>query len=148
MLKVTFAQLMDQKTHGALSTVFNHKGFRDHKLNHQLAKMYKILETEQDIMQKNYIELLKKFVVCDDKGNIEPLPGQPGTFRVKEEITKSEEEMEKYRVAVEDFKKTEIEIEGSRIPLAKLEGVNLSPIDLSALDPFVIDMEEVSKGAN
>jgi len=148
MLKITFGQIMDQKTHGALSAVFNHKGFRDHKFNHQLSKMYKILESEQDIMQKNYIELLKKFVVCDDKGNIEPLPGQPGTFRVREDIAKDEEKMEEYRLAVEEFKKTEIDVDAPRIPLKKLEGVSLSPIDMAALDPFIIDMEEVSKGAS
>lgn len=147
MFKVTIKDFTSPQTRQALASVFNCKTYPEHKFKYQLAKMCRRCEEENDIIAKNHSDLLKKYVRLDDKGNIEPYDGRPGTFRVRKDIEDDAEKMEEFKKEMEDFNATEVEVDSPKIPLSKLEKVGLSPAELSALEPFIINMEDVSSGS-
>lgn len=144
MFKVTRRQFRNPHCNAAFNKIMHCSGLGDVKFAHQMAKMIRTLESESDLLSKVFVEYLKQFVKLDDKGEIVPFDGKPETYEIRDEFQKDPAKNAEYQKAMKDFEEIEIEIPHPKIPISKLGSVNLSPVELNALEPFLIDMEAVS----
>lgn len=98
---------------------------------YNISKIQNKLDSELKSLQKLYRDLVKRHAVLDEKGNIVE-PQGPGSYKLKEE-------------SVEAFKKEQEELFGlffeiekiHPLKLVDLEGANLTPYEITALEPFL-----------
>lgn len=146
MFTVTRRQFRQPQAVQAFSKIMHCGALEDIKFSYQMTKLLKDLDKEHAILHDLYLAHLKKYVKLDDKGDIAPTPGRPGTWELRDEVKDTPEEFAKYQKSMEEFEDLTIEINHPKIPLTKLAPAKLTPSELAAIDGFIIDMEVVSKG--
>lgn len=93
------------------------------RVSYRLAKLFNFCRQELTIIEETRIKLVKKYSKEDlDK---------PGEYEVKSENG------EKFREELEQLMEEEVEFEFDPISLDELDGIKISPLDLSGLSKII-----------
>lgn len=129
MLTVTYGQLRDATFGRAMAKMANCSGFKSPKLTFNIAKINKRILDEAKLVDELYQKLVREYCNKDEKGEILPHEGRPGTFVIPEE--KGDE----WRAKTAEFNSLSFEIDRPKIELADVQTVaQLSPMEVMALE--------------
>lgn len=134
---LTYQHVRNEAFVKALAKLARFEGFKDFRVAYSIAKFVRKWEQEAQMAQELYLKLVKQYAKLDEKGNVEPVENQPGTFQIPNES------VEVWKQAAENFHTISFEIEVKKLPISKLEAVGLSAMELNALEPLLeIDFQE------
>lgn len=133
MLKVTYENLRDHAFARGMSKLANYPGFKNPQVSYNVAKINKRFLDEAALADELFGKLVKPYAVLDDKGNIAPANGVPGTFQVRDEA------VEEWKGKLKEFLSMVIEIDRSRISLTDIAECGLTPLELGALEPVLAE---------
>lgn len=137
MLTVTYGQLRDQVFARAMTKMANCSGFKSPKLTFNIAKINKRLLDEAKLADEVYQKLVREYCNKDDKGEIVPHDGRPGTFVIPE--GKADE----WKAKVAEFNAVTFEIDRPKVELSDVQATaGLSPMEVMALEPLLSFDEE------
>lgn len=89
--------------------------------------------------QSDYIAVIKKHCLLDEKGEMVPENKVPGTFTIPPENKKA------WLKAIEEFEKTAVTIDKLQLRVSDLATAKLTPNDYVALEPLISEMEVASE---
>jgi hypothetical protein len=135
MFTLTFRQLKDQQFAQALGKLANFGRYRDQKVTYNIARMIVLIDQHKTAMREAFLALIKKYAVLDEKGNLKV--AEDGGITVQDEKKKEWDE------AATSFHEQAVEIKRHKIKLEDLQGVELTPLDLLALEPVMVSLEAV-----
>jgi hypothetical protein len=135
MIKIKLGELRSNSFKTSLTKLTSSDKL-DVKTSYNVMRLAGLLEKRLAQSQKEWIELLAKYVEKDgfqwklneEKSDFEYLPG------VDKDAAKK---------AVEEYLAQQVEIDRLKIKLSSLDGVGLSPADLSVLEAIICMEEEV-----
>lgn len=117
-----------------------------------LRNLVKKIDSAHTASQEAYMGIIKEYAEVDGEGNLVPDKykedvkiGEEVKFKAGDDIANSfvipEDKKEAYVEAMDKFWKEPVELECDKIPLAKLEDIKLSALDIDLIEP-VIDIPE------
>jgi hypothetical protein len=121
----------------ALAKLGRYDRLKDFKLAYNIAKIIRRFDAESTIAQELFVKLVRQHCKLDENGLIIPADGKPGSFEILE--GKETEWVQ----ARKDFDEMEFELDCHKIRVEQLDGAPLSPMELVALEPLLIEMEAV-----
>ena len=136
---LTYAQVLEPDFVEAIMKCVNAPGIKSSREIYNLAKMYRRLKIKLKDLNYAWRDLLRKFAVLDDKGQVVPYEGKEGTFEIKEGLE-------------EDFKKAEAEFNDRKFILdcyalnfedMNAAGSKLTAKDVDALGDIIMQNEEI-----
>ena len=137
-IKLTYEHFRTPGFHQALAKLMNAP--LPTKAAYSLAKVDRKIRKEMEIAQELFEKIVNKYAKKDEKGEIEPLPDQPGTFQIPKE------NQEAYKKELDEMHANTIEVDVRQVSLKDLERAQLSARDMSLLDPIITEIEIVEAG--
>jgi hypothetical protein len=131
MLTVTYGQLRDQVFGRALTKLANCSGFKSPKVTFNIAKINRRVLDEAKLADEVYQKLVRQYCRLDEKGEIEPHEGRPGTFVIPEERG------DEWKAKLAEFHAISFEMDRPRIALEDVSPAQLSPAEVMALEPLL-----------
>lgn len=135
MLKVTYENLRDHAFARGMSKLANFSGFKKPAVAYNVAKINLKCMEEAKIADDLFKNLVKKYAKLDDKGEIQPMAGQPGTFEIRDEA------VPEWQAALKEFLAHEVEINRERIKFDDVGDAGLSPMEIGALESILLVVE-------
>jgi hypothetical protein len=140
MLEVTYGDVRNPMFKKSFSKVTNSTGFKDIRVVRNIVRIGNLLQKYEEEVQECWIKLLKEYAAVDEKGDFIPNIGpdnqpQAGTYRIKEDCVG-----EAWDKAVKEFNALKFEVSAERMRLHDLVACNLSPAELSYLEPLLTDL--------
>lgn len=132
MIKLCYKSMRDNAFAQAIIKLTQYPGFPT-KTSLKIAKIKKAIDAEKDLVQDEFIRLVKLHADLDEKGNILPHNDQPGTYHI------TDEKNEAWNKALKDFEEASFDIQQNPLTIDELEGVRLSPADIIALECLLAD---------
>lgn len=143
-VKIKFKAFKDTPIVQTLGKLYNYPKFPP-KTAYWVSRIAEKMEKESNYVQEAWMKLIKEHALLDEKGEFVPLEHdgqkQLGTYQIPED------RQEAFKKAAEIFGETEAEIElNSKLSFAMFEntGIELTPRELSALDPLLNTLEAVA----
>ena len=133
MITLKYKNLRKGDLNGASAKLSNAKKFHPS----QALQVFKIVDQLFDknlIIAEEYTALAASHAVLDEKGLMKPKEDHMGNPRPNSFVSKDSAAWEK---AVVDFGETEFKIFGEKFPMSILEGLELSPLEMAALEPLI-----------
>lgn len=106
------------------------------KVSYNVSKIASKVRPQVETCQEKFVELVKKYAILDDKGNIKPING-PGSYEVRPEA------LEEYKKDLKSFENTTFTIDRFKLTYKDLEKANLAPNEWLGLEPLIVEMEAV-----
>lgn len=128
MIELTWAMIRNPQFLAGLSKLVN-AGF-EFKTAYHISRIFSRVDSEYKESQKFFMKFVEKYADIDQK---------TGSYKVKDE------HLEKWKEETKNFDETKFVIEKSRVNIADLNGVNLTPLEILALEPILLGLE-VLKG--
>lgn len=136
MLTVTYGQLRDAAFGRAMMKMANCSGLKSPRQAYNIAKINKRIVDEARLADELYQKLVMQYCKKDEKGEIEPHDGRPGTFVIPEAVAPEWQEK------LKEFQAISFDLDRPRIDLEDVQAaVQLSPAEIMALEP-VLQFEE------
>lgn len=136
MLEITYRDFGDRNFNVAVGKILNYPGFKDHRFNYRMAKFGKKFLEEQRLYDAARGKMLGRWADIDKAKN---------HYEIRREVLEDPEQNAAYEKDIEDFEKVVVQMDYPRIPLTQISEVNLTPIELGAIDNLIIEMETISK---
>ena len=135
MFKLKYSDMKSREFIMALGKCMQNTNYKSTTIAYNVAKIGRKFDQETKICQELYLKVIKAHAKLDEKGNIAPrVEGGkpvPNTYEI------SDDKVEAWKKACEDFDNTLIEIPCNKINLSDLENAGMSPADLVALEPVL-----------
>lgn len=101
-----------------------------------VAKVSRQISEKEISVTGEFLEIVKQYCVLDDKGEIVPQEGQPGTYQIKEENQKA------FQKVMDEFNVKTFEVKDcSKLYMKEIEGANLTPNEILAIEPMLTNVE-------
>lgn len=127
-LKITVAKFKDMAFMQGVA-LLNLHNFKDAKAGYRAARLCKWVNAESQLAQEQFKKLVQQHAILDEKGEVAPHEGQPGTYKIKEGGE------EAWKQALKEFEEVELTLEKVHpIKVTDLDGSKLTPQHLSALE--------------
>lgn len=124
-MTITIAQLLDAEKPLNKLTETSFSG----RKAFTIARMLKKLQAEEETYNTSRIELIKKYADKDESGEVKV--DDEGNIHV------SNENMSDFNKEFTELITTELEVDFQKIPIDWLDDVELTPIEVQALEPFI-----------
>lgn len=131
MLKVTYGQLRNDNFKRGLTKVANCSQFKSPKLLYNIAKISAKIQDESKLADDIYQKLINEYAEKDENGALKPHNGQVGTFFIPDAA------VEVWTTKINEFHAVAIEIDRPAMALDDLLPAQLTPLELSALEPLI-----------
>lgn len=138
-IKLTYGTLRDKEFFMAIAKLNNCAQFKDVRLIANIARIVKLIDKNQNESNDVFLKLLKQYAKLDEKGEVAPAPGKPGTYEIKDDSLI--EWQNKYK----EFCDVEFEIFAKKLYLHDLVPAQLAPKDLIALEPILHSSDDEKK---
>lgn len=143
MLKVTYGDIRNPMFKRAFSKVSNATGFKDVRVVRNIVRIGDSLQKQEEEIHTYWLKLLKEFAKLDAEGNFEPTKnekGEPqmGTFQIRDDVLADGS----WPKAQKEFSELTAEIHAKKLLLHELVNCDLSPAELSYLEPLLTDLAE------
>lgn len=145
MLKLKYNILRNEHFNNAMLKLVHYPAFKSPIFAYNVAKINIAVQNEVKPSEDVYLKLVKAHCKMDEKGEIAPreMNGAKvlGTFEVRPEA------IPEWEKGLAEYNDLEFEVKAFKIPLHGLEGISLSPLELTALESLlsVEDAPEVAK---
>lgn len=137
-VKLSYKEIKNQTFVQGLAKLANYGGFKDQRLAYNVAKLIRKWDSEAQMAQDLFMKLVKQYATLDEKGNIKtPEGANSGAFEVVDE------KADAFAKARKEFESIEFDIPVHKIRIDQLEGTGLTPMEMMALEPILIEMEAV-----
>lgn len=127
MLKVTYGQLRDENFKRGMAKLGNCPSFKSPKAAYNVAKIVGRFLEEARLADELYNKLVQEYAKKNDKGELEPHDGRPGTFFIPEERGKE------WGEKIAEYNAISFDIDRPQLPLDEVMVANLSPLEINAL---------------
>jgi len=132
MPKVTPDQTRSQAFVAAVKVIVEYRKFPPKKLL-RVVKWQRGIEKAMEDVSEAHRKMLKEFAQLDANGEFVPMPNQPGTWQLSEDVKASPEKMQNYWEKTQEFNKMEVDIPVMPLQFSEVEKVELSPAEVGAL---------------
>ncbi len=130
-IKLTYKLINNGAFVSAIGKIAKFEGWTDQRSAYNAAKFFRRFKQEMETAQELYVKLVKRHAKVDEKGNLISPEDKPGQFEILDQNA------EAWIKAREDFESVSFEIDCHPIPLEKLQGAELSAIDLDVIEPLL-----------
>src|SRR3990167_1073003 len=138
-IEIKYGHFKNQTFHEAMDKVSKHTKL-DTATLYKISKVIKKLRSEYQEAQEMYTQILKKHAELKDDGEFDfekdasgaPIPNKVVIIKGK---------IKDYQQAVKEFDDLTCEINLSKIPLSKLEGIGLNAEEFLSLEPILTEEE-------
>lgn len=137
-MKVTYHQVQNSDYTRALGKLATYGGFTDYRQLANIKSFLKQFEKIAEMAQKEWLELLKKYVELNEDGTIKIRKVTRPNGSVQDGFYPIEAKKEEFEAATQFFNATAKEVWADPIPFETLAGVGLAPVDIMALDDLIL----------
>lgn len=138
MIEIKNSALRTGDLEGAAQKISNAKKFNPWTAM-RIFKIVEQLMERKEYLQEKFIDLAKEHAQLDDNGNFKPQKDHFGKIKPNTFITKDKPAWER---AVAELGEKTFQIKGEKFPMETLNGLELSPIEIAALEPLISDLEK------
>lgn len=129
MIELTWLAIRNPQFMSGISKLAN--AGLDFKTSYHVSRIFSKVDSEFKESQKFFMKFIEKYADVDQKS---------GSYKVKDE------HLEKWKEETKNFDETKFTIEKSRVNIADLNGVNLTPLEILALEPILLGLEVLEGG--
>lgn len=109
---------------------------KDIKALYNVTRLLDKVQQEEKRSQELFMVMLKEHAVLDDKGNLVPHDGKPGSFQIKEDM------LDAWKKKVEDYMDIEWQVERHPLKLSDIASANMTPEEVMSIE-CVLDQEDL-----
>lgn len=131
MIKTTYKQIRNPQFLGTFAKIGQHTKFKHTNAAYHVAKLYKAMTEEIRTAQDIFQNLVKEYALLDEAGNIVPQKDMPDSYTIPTE------RHEAWKAALKDFNDKEITIDQKPILYGNIVDINLSPVEMLAVEDVV-----------
>ena len=131
MLKVTYGQMRDESFKRGLQKISNCAGLKSPKVAYNVAKISGRFMEEAKLSDELWNKLVHEYAKKDEKGELEPRQGHPGTFWVPEENAAV------WLEKLKEYNAIFFEIDRPPLSLDEVMVANLTPLEINALETLL-----------
>lgn len=136
MFKMTYKELRSENFKQSMSKLASCPSFKL-KVGYNIMRTAKAMEKHLEVSQKEWIEMLNKWVGKDEKGNFK-LNADKTDFEWNLGLDTAD-----IKKQLEEWGKKEVLIERAKFSLEDFQPANLTPADLANLEPLLAVIESV-----
>lgn len=129
MMELTWAQIRNPGFQQAIAKLMN--ADLPFKTAYHVGRIGDRVRTEMNSSQEWFVKLVKKYADVNEAD---------GTFKVKDE------NLDKWLEEIKTFEATKFNVEKSKVLIAQLESVRLTPNEIIALEPILAGLEVLEGG--
>lgn len=130
--KLTYLDFKDPEFEYSLGKLAN-AVYKDEKASYNIAKIWRRFKNASKDAQETWAKLYIEYVVKDEKGEIVPLDGKPGTFTIRPDLR------EQWVKVLDEFNSTVVEFDCHRLDPLVIKEANLSPKDMVTLEEIILE---------
>jgi hypothetical protein len=129
MFTLKFSEIRDPDFMAAIRKLAGYGKYKDPKTAYSISRIVKIIDQQSKAMREAFLKLVKQYAVLTETGDIKL--NSDMAFEIPDDKTAE------WQDVVEGFHEQKVEIHWKQLNVTELEGVELSPMELLALESVI-----------